>query len=64
MTVPFGIGRVIDIIYTTSKEGNMVERLTQFCLILFVVFALGAVANFARIYLMQTSGEWYVIQWL
>jgi ABC-type multidrug transport system fused ATPase/permease subunit len=57
MTVPFGIGHVIDIIYTTTKEGDMVGRLTQFCQILLVLFFLGAVANFARIYLMQTSGK-------
>jgi len=56
MAVPFGIGRVIDIIYTTAKDGHMVERLTQFCQFLLVIFVTGAVANFGRIYLMQTSG--------
>lgn len=56
MAVPFGIGRVIDIIYTTSKDGQMVERLAHFCQILLVIFIVGAVANFGRIYLMQTSG--------
>jgi len=57
MAVPFGIGRVIDIIYTSAKDGQMVERLTYFCQILFVVFIVGAIANFGRIYLMQTSGS-------
>jgi len=57
MAVPFGIGRVIDIIYTTAKDGHMVERLTHFCQILLVIFVVGAFANFGRIYLMQTSGS-------
>ena len=57
MAVPFGIGRVIDIICTTAKDGYMVERLTHFCQILFVIFVVGAAANFGRIYLMQTSGR-------
>jgi len=57
MAVPFGIGRVIDIIYTTAKDGHMVEQLTRFCQILLLVFIVGAVANFGRIYLMQMSGN-------
>jgi len=60
MAVPFGIGRVIDIIYTTAKDGHMVERLTNFCQILLIIFVMGALANFGRIYLMQTSGKWEV----
>ena len=57
VAVPFGIGRVIDIIYTSAKDGQMVERLTRFCQILLAIFIIGAVANFGRIYLMQTSGS-------
>ena len=57
MAVPFGIGRVIDIVYTTAKDGHMVERLTYFCQILLVIFIVGAFANFGRIYIMQTSGS-------
>lgn len=57
LVVPFGIGRVIDIIYTTSKEGNMIEQLQHFCLILLCIFVCGAFANFSRIYLMQSSGN-------
>jgi len=60
MAVPFGIGRVIDIIYTTATDGHMVERLTNFCQILLAIFVIGALANFGRIYLMQTSGKWEV----
>ena len=58
MAVPFGIGRVIDIIYAKDQEGSMTERLTKFCKILLCVFVIGAVANFGRVYLMSTSGKW------
>ena len=57
MAVPFGIGRVIDIIYTSAEDGQMVEQLTRFCKILLVIFIVGAIANFGRIYFMQTSGS-------
>ena len=56
MAVPFGIGRVIDIIYTKAEEGQMTEHLRQFCKILLAIFLVGAVANFGRVYLMQSSG--------
>ena len=58
MAVPFCIGKVIDIIYTSSKEGpgHMKERLTAFCRIMIGVFVIGALANFGRVYLMQISG--------
>jgi len=58
MAVPFGIGRVIDIIYTSAKDSQMVEHLTYFCKILLAIFIIGAAANFGRIYLMQTSGNY------
>lgn len=57
MAVPFCIGKVIDIIYTSSKEGHMKERLTAFCQIMIGVFVIGAFANFGRVYLMQISGS-------
>lgn len=56
MAVPFGIGRVIDIIYTKDDNSKMIDKLTKFCLILLGVFLVGAAANFGRIYLMSTSG--------
>lgn len=59
MSVPYGIGHVIDIIYTYSQQedSQMIPRLKQFCTILLAIFVCGAVANFGRVYLMQTSGE-------
>ncbi|CAH1792181.1 unnamed protein product [Owenia fusiformis] len=57
MAVPFCIGKVIDIIYDSGKDGNMVEKLTSFCQVLVGVFLVGAVANAGRVYLMSTSGQ-------
>ena len=56
MAVPFGIGKVIDIIYT-QESGDMLERLWGFCKMLLLVFVIGAVANMGRVYLMRTSGK-------
>ncbi|XP_071079228.1 ATP-binding cassette sub-family B member 10, mitochondrial-like isoform X1 [Haliotis cracherodii] len=57
MAVPFCIGKVIDIIYTASQEGKMEEKLNSLCQILLVVFLLGGVANFGRVYLMTVAGQ-------
>ena len=61
MAVPFGIGRVIDIIYTKSQDDadgqKMIAGLRRFCQILLCVFLIGGAANFCRVYLMQASGE-------
>ncbi|ELU04240.1 hypothetical protein CAPTEDRAFT_149755 [Capitella teleta] len=57
MVVPFGIGRVIDIIYTKDENSKMISKLTKFCILLLGVFLVGAAANFGRIYIMQTSGN-------
>jgi len=56
LAVPFGIGRVIDIIYTPEEQEAMVPRLKTFCKVLLGVFIVGAIANFGRVYLMQISG--------
>ena len=56
MAVPFGIGRVIDIIYSKSDDGNMIKRLRDFCIVLLAVFICGAAANYGRIYYMQMAG--------
>lgn len=58
MSVPFCMGKIIDIIYTSSQDpGQMVETLSYVCKILCGVFLLGGTANFGRVYLIQTSGE-------
>ena len=58
MAVPFGIGRVIDIIYTPEEQGAMVPKLKTFCKVLLGVFIIGALANFGRVYLMHISGRY------
>jgi ABC-type bacteriocin/lantibiotic exporter with double-glycine peptidase domain len=56
MSVPFFIGKLIDFIQTGDKE-TMKEKLRNVSLIMLGVFFVGAVANFGRIYLIQSTGE-------
>ena len=57
LVVPFVIGRVIDIIYGEAGHGDsMIAALQSFCAVLIVVFLVGAVANFGRVYIIQTTG--------
>lgn len=56
MAVPFCFGKVIDIVNTTEKT-NMQENLNRLTLTLFVVFLIGGVSNFSRVYLMSTAGH-------
>lgn len=58
MSVPFCMGKIIDIIYTSSQDtSQMVETLSYVCKILCGVFLLGGAANFGRVYLIQVSGQ-------
>lgn len=50
MSVPYGIGKIMDIIFT---ESFVAEKLSNFCLFMVGIFVVGAVANFGRIYLMN-----------
>lgn len=57
MSVPFCIGKIIDIIYTASKDPEQTMKLmSNICKILFAVFVVGGVANFGRVYLIQMAG--------
>ena len=56
LSVPFCIGYVIDLINTAAKEGQMRQKLNTICSVLVVVFLVGGLANFGRVYLMQISG--------
>ena len=51
------MGKVIDVIYSASEDGSMLDQLTRICKILLAVFLLGAAANFGRVYLMSVAGE-------
>jgi len=58
MSVPFCMGKIIDIIYSSSQDTTqMVETLSYVCKILCGVFLLGGAANFGRVYLIQVSGQ-------
>ena len=81
MSVPFALGKVIDIIYsmdqikTLSKEDKNVDEaaaasdkkdgvkakieanLKTVCGVLVGVFAVGAAANFGRVYLMRVISQ-------
>ena len=59
LAVPYSIGRVIDIIYSYITQENMVQKLREFSLILLVVFIIGGLANFGRVYLMHTASEFH-----
>ncbi|KAK2567519.1 ATP-binding cassette sub-family B member 10 [Acropora cervicornis] len=58
MSVPFCMGKIIDIIYTSSQDPTqMVNTLSYVSKILCGVFLLGGAANFGRVYLIQISGQ-------
>ncbi|XP_031567164.1 ATP-binding cassette sub-family B member 10, mitochondrial-like isoform X2 [Actinia tenebrosa] len=58
MSVPFCIGKIIDIIYTASKDPEQTMKLlSNICKILFGVFLVGGMANFGRVYLVQMAGQ-------
>ena len=56
MAIPFGLGKIIDIIYTADQEKTK-ENLSRVSLALVGIFVIGAICNFSRIYLMSTSGH-------
>lgn len=54
---PFCIGKMIDVIYTSSGEANLRENLNRICTILAGVVVIGGLANFGRVYLMNNSAQ-------
>ena len=56
MTVPFCIGKIIDLIQNSDKE-KMIIQLNQVCSALLVVFVLGGVANFGRAYILTAASQ-------
>lgn len=58
MAVPFSLGKVLDIIYTsTSDLQSAREKLNNVCLILGGIFIVGGLCNFGRVYLMSISSN-------
>ncbi|XP_050499693.1 ATP-binding cassette sub-family B member 10, mitochondrial [Diabrotica virgifera virgifera] len=57
MSIPYSLGKILDIIYVGSGDSDAARaRLNQVCGILLGVFVLGAICNYARVYLMSTAG--------
>jgi len=61
MAVPFSLGKVVDILYS-SEAGQATEKLLPLCATLLAVFAAGAACNFGRVYLMNVSGKLLLMQ--
>lgn len=55
MGVPRAIGKLMDMIVMDNFPK---EKLHTFCLILFGIFAIGGMANFGRIYLMNSASKY------
>jgi ATP-binding cassette, subfamily B (MDR/TAP), member 10 len=58
MSVPFGLGKILDIIYSgdsITDPAASKQRLNQFTLILCGVFVIGGLANFGRVYLFNNA---------
>jgi ATP-binding cassette subfamily B (MDR/TAP) protein 10 len=56
MSVPYFLGKIIDMLQT-YKHDELRHRLKQTTLILSGVFAIGALANFGRVYLILTTSQ-------
>jgi ABC-type bacteriocin/lantibiotic exporter with double-glycine peptidase domain len=61
MAIPFGIGKLIDFLQTGDKE-TMQDNLKSIALIMTAVFVIGALANFGRVYMIQSTGQRIVMR--
>uniref|UniRef100_A0A1B0GLA4 ATP-binding cassette sub-family B member 10, mitochondrial n=1 Tax=Lutzomyia longipalpis TaxID=7200 RepID=A0A1B0GLA4_LUTLO len=55
MAVPYGLGKILDTIYTDESKEVARERLKKFCLILAGIFIIGGISNFGRVYLFNSA---------
>ncbi|BES92880.1 ATP-Hypothetical protein cassette subfamily B [Nesidiocoris tenuis] len=56
MAVPFALGKVIDLIYTTDTA-TMNSNINMVCGILLAIFTIGGICNFGRVYLMNMASQ-------
>lgn len=56
LSVPFCMGKLIDLIQEASKSGAVDDTLLKLTAGLSVIFIIGGVANAGRVYLLQLSG--------
>jgi len=61
MIVPFFIGKLIDFIQNGDKE-TLKDNLKKIALWMTVVFIIGAIANFGRVYIIQSTGQRIVLR--
>ncbi|XP_075530169.1 ATP-binding cassette sub-family B member 10, mitochondrial-like [Dermacentor variabilis] len=54
---PFCIGKVIDVIYTASNNDELRANLNWICKVLTGAVVIGGLANFGRVYLMNSSAQ-------
>lgn len=57
MAVPFFIGKLIDFIQSSEDREKMKEKLKTVTLAMTGVFVVGALANFGRVYIIQSTGQ-------
>ncbi|PHZ08182.1 uncharacterized protein RHIMIDRAFT_208388 [Rhizopus microsporus ATCC 52813] len=57
MSVPFSMGKIIDIVTNPTIDSYMGLTMPEFAGVLSVVFTVGAAANAGRVLLFRTSGE-------
>ncbi|CAO3664639.1 unnamed protein product [Rhizopus stolonifer] len=57
MSIPFSMGKIIDIVTNPSVDSYMGLTMPEFAGVLSMVFVVGAAANTARVMLFRISGE-------
>lgn len=59
MSVPFSLGKILDIIFTREEAGNeeTMMKLRNLCFILSGVFVIGGLANFGRVFLFNSASN-------
>jgi ATP-binding cassette subfamily B (MDR/TAP) protein 10 len=63
MSVPFFIGKLIDFVQVNSSDKEaMKEKLRNITLIMAGIFVIGALANFGRVYIIQSTGQRIVMR--
>lgn len=62
MSIPFSLGKILDIIYTSTDDTeNARRKLNNVCGALVIIFFIGAVCNFGRIYIMAAAGKCFIV---
>ena len=57
IAIPLFWGKLVDIITDAAQNDQIVEKLSFLGAVLLGVFVLGGLANFGRVYFMDTAGK-------